>query len=194
MAEGALVPLERVPPLADSRLGELAEEIRYHQAEGQRHAVSTVEHAVAIGERLIEAKGLIPHGEFEKWAEQEFGFTSRRGQQLMLLVRKANRDSLLGPDTSIRAALAAISEPSAQKPRSETRKEGTKRTKTNEVPVFITIQWLDVQKVINDRLLKIDPDALAATFTRDQAAHAKWTMDRCLEWFGALSAATEKRA
>ncbi|HXI15185.1 MAG TPA: DUF3102 domain-containing protein [Chloroflexota bacterium] len=96
-----------------SRLGVLADEIRDHARQGQEHADNAKHHALAIGERLVEAKGLLPHGHFMKWAAEEFpAFKERHLRNFMTIGANRQRVADLGGDASLRMMLAAIKEPS----------------------------------------------------------------------------------
>ena len=78
-------------------------------ANGQRMQESTV----AIGERLIEVKRLLEHGQFSDWCDTEFSMSHRTAQNLMNIARtfdgKSAEISLLS-DSSL-ALLAAPSTP-----------------------------------------------------------------------------------
>jgi hypothetical protein len=90
------------------RIGVLAAEIKDHEVEAQQHAGTAIEHKIAIGERLIEAKGLLRHGEFLTWARAEFGWTASHLQKHTRLARNASRVTHLPDGASLRMALAAI--------------------------------------------------------------------------------------
>lgn len=60
----------------ETRLGEIAAEIK---ASGRRVAFEVM----VMGQRLIEAKGLLPHGSFESWVREECQITPRTAQNFM---------------------------------------------------------------------------------------------------------------
>jgi hypothetical protein len=68
---------------------------------------------LAVGQRLVEVKAVLPHGKFEAWAEDEFGMSSRTAQRLMMVAErfatKSDTVTLLG--TSILYLLASPSTP-----------------------------------------------------------------------------------
>ena len=68
-----------------------------------------------IGARLCEVKALLPHGQFQDWAEDEFGMSKRTAQSLMNVAQrfldKSETVSLLG--TSVLYLLASPSTPDA---------------------------------------------------------------------------------
>lgn len=67
---------------APSRVDTLAATIREEQALAREAGVSMIEHAIRAGEGLIEAKRLVPRGEWEQWILDQFpdqNFRSVRG-------------------------------------------------------------------------------------------------------------------
>ena len=68
-----------------------------------------------IGARLCEVKALLPHGQFQNWAEDEFGMSKRTAQNLMNVAQrfldKSETVSFLG--TSVLYLLASPSIPGA---------------------------------------------------------------------------------
>jgi Protein of unknown function (DUF3102) len=69
-----------------------------------------LQYKLEIGKRLIRAKGLLKHGQFLRWAQNEFGWTPRHVQNHLTLASHEKRVSLLPPGASLRMALAAIKE------------------------------------------------------------------------------------
>jgi len=67
-----------------------------------------VQHAINAGERLIEAKATLRHGEWTPWLEQNFEFTDRTARNYMRLA--ANRKRVADLPT-VREALAVLAEP-----------------------------------------------------------------------------------
>lgn len=88
----------------------IASEIRWHEQQAQGFALNAIEHKAEIGKRLIEAKALLPHGQFLPWAESEFGWGPTWVSKHMILARNFHRAESLGPGASMRMALAAIQE------------------------------------------------------------------------------------
>lgn len=74
-------------------------EIRTIQQNVQMYASAA---AMQIGERLTEAKELMPYGEWGKWLDTEFGWTERKAQQLMQVYREfgGTQKSLFGAEIS----------------------------------------------------------------------------------------------
>jgi hypothetical protein len=91
-----------------SGLERLAEEIRAHEAEAHAHAARALAHKLAIGQRLLEAKQLLPHGAFVAWGREQFGWTQQHLYNHMDLARNHQRVGDLPPDTSLRLALAVL--------------------------------------------------------------------------------------
>jgi len=89
----------------------------------ESHAVERVQSAfelkLEIGKRLQRAKGLLPHGKFLPWARKEFGWSPRHVQRHMKISANATRVSHLRPDSTLRAALAAVDEAKPAAKRSE---------------------------------------------------------------------------
>ncbi|HXI17536.1 MAG TPA: DUF3102 domain-containing protein [Chloroflexota bacterium] len=89
------------------RLDVLAQEIRQHDAGAHSHAETAIEHKLAIGARLLEAKSILPHASFLPWARAEFSWTPRHLQRHMQLAKaNATRVSHLPNSASWRLVLA----------------------------------------------------------------------------------------
>lgn len=66
---------ERVPnsPHPDEhRLVELASQINAEHHAAEKAAESAVEHAIRCGNLLLDARGRVPHGEWEEWLKENF--------------------------------------------------------------------------------------------------------------------------
>ncbi len=89
------------------RLDVLAHEIRQHDTDAHSHAETAIEHKLAIGARLLEAKGILPHGAFLPWAQAEFSWTPQWLQKHMELAKANAKRALHLPNSaSMRSALA----------------------------------------------------------------------------------------
>jgi len=108
---------ESLPPeaLRDRGLEPLADEIRRHHKAVERHARSMLDEAVAAGEKLIEAKGLLRHGEFGPWLTY-CGLNRRTAQLYMKLAREKRNVAVLEAE-SIRGALEALDGKPKPKPK-----------------------------------------------------------------------------
>lgn len=87
-------------------LEQLADEVRRHHRDVERHARSMLHEAIAAGEALIEAKGLLRHGEFGPWLTY-CGLNQRTAQLYMKLAREKRNVAVLEAE-SIRGALEAL--------------------------------------------------------------------------------------
>ena len=52
------------------------------------HAAKARDGLIAIGERLLQVKDLLPHGQFQDWVEQEFGIDRRMAQNYMAVATR----------------------------------------------------------------------------------------------------------
>lgn len=97
----------------DNRLAVLAEDIRALDAKVRRSAEQLAADAIEAGNRLIEAKGMVPHGSWEPWLVANTGLIARSAQRYMRLARsglKSDTVSLLG----LRGALDSIAKHSRE--------------------------------------------------------------------------------
>lgn len=96
---------------AEARLNTLVAEV--HVIEEQVRGVA-LSGAVAIGRRLIEAKGLVPYGRFGEWLAANLDYSERRAQDLMRLYETYGRgtipESVSALDYSKAVALLAAPE------------------------------------------------------------------------------------
>lgn len=88
----------------------------------------TAQDIYRIGEKLIQVKGRLPHGQFGPWLDEEFGWSNRTAQQFMSVPRsfKSENFSDLDAGTSALYKLAAPSTPE------EARQEAIQRSKDGE--------------------------------------------------------------
>src|SRR5947209_4796544 len=93
-------------------LDTLAADIRAAHAQCNLHALAGLEHALAAGKLLIEAKDRVQHGEWGAWIEQHCGFSERLAQKYMQVARQVPKlDPANTPrvaDLSLRGALELI--------------------------------------------------------------------------------------
>ena len=78
----------RLAPVPESGLDRLAREVRAEIEQAERAFESAVEHAVRAGEKLIEAKALLKHGEWLPWLA-EVGIPARRAQEYIRVAKYA---------------------------------------------------------------------------------------------------------
>jgi len=122
--------------VGNNRLASLAAEIRTLDANIQRNALQVAEDAIAAGHRLLEAKELVPHGEWQDWLRDNVALSVRSAQRYMRLARsglKSDTVSLLG----LRAALESIaSHQAAREVESELKAEGLEGETAQLTAVF----------------------------------------------------------
>ncbi len=68
-------------------LADLAREINQHDRSKRACEVKGVMHLLRMGELLIEAKKVAPHGTFRAWVKEKFTFSQRAAQIYMALAR-----------------------------------------------------------------------------------------------------------
>jgi len=100
--------------VGDNRLPELAAKISNAHTGARAAATLSLEHAIAAGAYLIEAKRLLAHGQWAKWLAENVAFSERTASMYMRFAR--NRDVIdtkIGnvADLSIRAAIGELTEP-----------------------------------------------------------------------------------
>ena len=69
-------------------------------AEIRGYTFSMLTNIIEIGRRLVEAKGMIQHGQFMNWCKENFGFSSSQTNNFMQLYRAygADQNSLFGAE------------------------------------------------------------------------------------------------
>lgn len=107
-----------------NRLPILADEIQAAHEACRRSTQEAVEHAIKAGRRLIEAKRLVPHGEWADWLRANVGAISvRTAQRYMRAAERAGENDTVSysslreliapaprPDEEVRAAIAALND------------------------------------------------------------------------------------
>lgn len=93
---------------ATSRLHELAGEIGTEFVSMEERWHDALQHAIAAGEKLVEAKALVKHGEWLPWLESHFPKSQRTASNCMKLARKSAEIADL---PTVREALAALAPP-----------------------------------------------------------------------------------
>lgn len=90
------------------RLEALPAEIGAELQAAEADCRSALGHAIAAGEKLIEAKQLVGHGVWQDWLRENFDAADRQARRYMQLAAERTRVSDLG---SIRKAIALLNEP-----------------------------------------------------------------------------------
>jgi hypothetical protein len=101
--------------LGSNRLPELAARIRHAHASTQNHAENAVRWAMDAGHRLIEAKELVPHGQWASWLQTNCHLSARTARRYMQLARSGLETATVA-DLGIRGAAEAIAK---RKPEAE---------------------------------------------------------------------------
>jgi hypothetical protein len=79
-----------------NRLPTLEAEIKAAHEACAAAAQTSIEHAIKCGEMLIEAKGLLKHGQWLPWLHDNCGLSERSAQRYMRLARKSATVADLG--------------------------------------------------------------------------------------------------
>ena len=103
-----------MPETTDLALSTLAEQINSHHAACERALGSAIEHALAAGKLLIEAKDQCRHGGWLPWLQQNFKGTARTAQRYMRLADRlpeleAKNDSV--SHLTMQSAMKLLAEP-----------------------------------------------------------------------------------
>ena len=68
-------------------LADIATEINEHDEARRACEIKGVMHGLKVGELLLEAKKIVPHGEFSKWREEHTTVSQRMAQTYMTIAR-----------------------------------------------------------------------------------------------------------
>jgi DUF3102 family protein len=90
---------------SSNRLPILAAEIKAAHEKFSTVARTALSHAIIVGERLIEAKTLVDHGEWLPWLKMHCSISERQAQKYM---RVARAKSAVRADLTIEAAIDAL--------------------------------------------------------------------------------------
>jgi Protein of unknown function (DUF3102) len=99
-----------------NRLPGLAEEIRSHVIASRNAARTTLASAIAAGEALIEAKGLVEHGGWLPWLKEHVDIGERQAQNYMRLAKRREKieaKSALTSDLTISAVISELTRPTS---------------------------------------------------------------------------------
>jgi hypothetical protein len=125
------------------RLDVLVEEIHEEVRLAEHHWNQALRHAITAGEKLIEAKTLVRHGEWLPWLEANFPGGRSTAQLYMQLARNAQR---VGHLASVREAMAALTEPRAE------------ALAASEPSVVFEVLRLFERGELGAEILNVDPD------------------------------------
>jgi hypothetical protein len=124
-------------------LADLAARINAQHAEMVRTVQRGVDHAIAAGELLLEAKAKVPHGRWLPWLEANCTIPERTAQLYMRIARERaaiEAKSATVADLTIRGAVALISSP-------------------------------DFRRLLNHTLEMIDAESVIAAYEAAEAEH-----------------------
>lgn len=119
----------------------------------------TREDLVKIGEKLIEVKGKVEHGQFGAWLGAEFDWTERTARRFMSVAREFDSDtvSVLNADAKALYLLAAPSTPEAA------REEAVRQAEAGESITYGKAQEIVGQVEVAERQWRDPPPAGQAT-------------------------------
>lgn len=109
-------------------LQDLAGTINNEYAAAQSDAHSAVQHAIACGRALIEAKAKCNHGEWKDWLDENVSFSQRHALRYMNLAANWTRVSNLENAASIREALKLLDAPKRKASPEDQEKAPTKQS------------------------------------------------------------------
>jgi hypothetical protein len=103
--------------VGSNRLPVLASSINEHLAAAEAATRRGLEHAIAAGTLLIEAKELVDHGEWLPWLQANCRIGERQARTYMRLARNRHRlKSAVAADLTIAAAEALVGRPKPECP------------------------------------------------------------------------------
>jgi hypothetical protein len=76
---------------SEEQLRTLATEIQDQFAVCEQSALTALEHAAAVGEKLVAAKKLAGHGRWKSWVEANLPFSTDKAERMMRLHREWDR-------------------------------------------------------------------------------------------------------
>jgi hypothetical protein len=142
-----------------NRLPILAIEINAEHRAAYGAAEKALEHAAECGRLLIEAKALLPHGEWLPWLEANTEVVPRQSQKYMRLAANWEQiESEPGSHLSINDALAAISD----------RKEWIAAS-SGDAQWFTPLEVLEAVRTVFGGSICLDPASCAAAQERVRA-------------------------
>ena len=100
-----------------------------------------------LGERLIEAKEMLPHGEWLPWLEREMHFSERTAQKYMAIARAYEGNPQLAADLGSEKAFALLALPMEE--REQIAAEGATVNGKTKSPADLTTR--DVKQIVAER-------------------------------------------
>jgi hypothetical protein len=155
---------------SETILSDLAQRINEHDSSRRACEVKSVMHAMRIGQLLLEAKEVTPHGQFLKWAEANTTVTPRMCQMYM---RIAGSDRIRG---MVEGEYETVSHLTIAKAVKLAREEKKLDEIRKQCAAEINEGWAQLQKS-----LKVFADHLRivrGTFPDDDEAFIRFQIDR----------------
>lgn len=139
--------------LALTPLDTLGAEIRHEHEMATRCAIDALGHARAAGEKLIEAKGNLKHGEWLPWLEANFPATEQTARNYMRVATRWAELESNGKrvfDLPLRDALKLLAGPREEQPAEEpaTYSSVTAVAVEESTDMDGNVDWREVQRVI----------------------------------------------
>jgi hypothetical protein len=107
----------QTPQTGSNRLPVLAATINEHVDAANAAITRGLEHAIAAGALLVEAKDLVDHGEWLPWLQANCRLSERQARTYMRLARYRHRlESAVAADLTIAAAEALVGKPKPDRP------------------------------------------------------------------------------
>ena len=112
-----------------------------------------------LGQRLCEAKELLPHGEWLPWLEQRVQFSERTAQKFMQLAREYESNPKLASDLGREKAFALLALPKEE--REQIAAEGVTVNGKTKAPADLTTR--EVKQIVAERKAEAKPDFRSET-------------------------------
>lgn len=107
-----------------------------------------------LGQRLCEAKELLPHGEWLPWLERRVQFSERTAQKFMQLAREYESNPKLASDLGSEKAFALLALPKEE--REQIAAEGVTVNGKTKAPADLTTR--EVKQIVAERKSEAKPD------------------------------------
>jgi hypothetical protein len=126
----------------------------------QAAAQAAMPYHQAVGEKLLEAKASLAHGEFESWIKRNLKISQRQARRYMQLARSAIENGPASPNSfkSISDAVRQTSDPNYNRRRSKATKEPPPRADTEAVAKTRKLAEAMVNIGYKSLAMKMHPD------------------------------------
>lgn len=132
--------------------GETVEYVRSRSEQIHQLAKRTAQSIVQIGENLIAIKARLPHGEFGRYLDMEFGWTDRTAQRFIGVATHFKSDNLsdLNIGASALYTLTAPSAPAAAREEAIQRAEQGERVTHSDAKQIVAAHYASVESLEKD--------------------------------------------